>query len=544
MNIRVTILIALALSVGSLSQAERFQWSGNGHWYEPIGLTDAITWVAASNAAVAAGGYLATLASPAENDFVFSLIRDQDAFWFHGTTTGPWIGAYQPAGSSEPSGGWTWVTGEPFTFTAWSPGEPNGGVGENYAIFWHPGSRAATWNDFAEMPAPSCCISSYVIEYDTNPSLAVVVSGYVRDTSGAVLPAVAVLALQGDNIVRASGTSDSNGYYRLPPVPAAVYELRATKFGWLTDAHNGVVLSTNMLTVAQNFSMDPRPAAPQIIPTNRVPEATQIPQFSTPYSTQLLVLSNGIFVSGMPLDTNKMTIALTYGWIPSASQPPIGVDGWPTAMAESYAVAGITNIANIVSWDWAKDATSDRPSTAKARAPGLAFGSNLLSGLGAGYTNHLHLLGHSLGALLNAAAADYLHGDAPKARPPWTLAPQRTHLTLFDEAELARVVSWGAWPSPIPKHYWWIDNYISAFGFVHDDAVNGILIKGYPYAIYGSFDNLFKAFSDFHAYPQQWYAMTITTCSDCLMGNRWSFERGGFTRSEEHTSELQSPYVI
>ena len=47
-----------------------------------------------------------------------------------------WLGGFQDLTSpnySEPSGGWTWVTGEPWSYTNWFPGEPNNtGGGEDY----------------------------------------------------------------------------------------------------------------------------------------------------------------------------------------------------------------------------------------------------------------------------------------------------------------------------------------------------------------------------------------------------------------------------
>lgn len=55
------------------------------------------------------GGYLATITSSEENNFVFELI-DHAEFWYKTgpDDIGPWIGGYQPTGSAEPEGGWTW----------------------------------------------------------------------------------------------------------------------------------------------------------------------------------------------------------------------------------------------------------------------------------------------------------------------------------------------------------------------------------------------------------------------------------------------------
>ena len=75
------------------------------------------TWPEAKKAAEAAGGHLATITSQQEWDIVYAL-KDKGAQQVY-------LGGYQPAGSQEPNGGWSWVTGEPWSFTAWFPGEPN-----------------------------------------------------------------------------------------------------------------------------------------------------------------------------------------------------------------------------------------------------------------------------------------------------------------------------------------------------------------------------------------------------------------------------------
>ena len=49
---------------------------GNGHTYRVVAKTGLISWDSANAAAQAAGGYLATITSAAENAFVLSLIDD------------------------------------------------------------------------------------------------------------------------------------------------------------------------------------------------------------------------------------------------------------------------------------------------------------------------------------------------------------------------------------------------------------------------------------------------------------------------------------
>ena len=105
--------LAAALLSSGAARAGLLYWSpengGDGHYYEAIA-TGGINWFQANAAAVKRGGYLATITSAEENAFVFALIRDNPALWAHrpsGNSFGPWIGGYQPAGSSEPADGWT-----------------------------------------------------------------------------------------------------------------------------------------------------------------------------------------------------------------------------------------------------------------------------------------------------------------------------------------------------------------------------------------------------------------------------------------------------
>lgn len=101
---------------------------------------------AAGTAFVALGGHLVTITSEAENDFVFRL-TDDDTYWFHSLNwRGPWIGTLQPPGSEEPAGGWSWVTGEPFTYARWDAQQPNNfnGTPENRLVFGNQRSRIPT----------------------------------------------------------------------------------------------------------------------------------------------------------------------------------------------------------------------------------------------------------------------------------------------------------------------------------------------------------------------------------------------------------------
>ena len=233
-----------------------------------------------------------------------------------------------------------------------------------------------------------------------------------------------------------------------------------------------------------------------------------------------------------------MTIVLTHGWNDSS-------DTWPSNMASQFVAAGIS--ANIVAWDWRNDASS--PETLSdcvnilRRTPnqGFALGTNLWQSLGAGYSQPIHFIGHSFGTLVNAAAANYLHGDDPNNKPPQPLSPARTQMTLFDEAELANLgnptelalmlvdplIANLGWIKPLPNNFAWADNYMSAAGGpqVSPKVVNVILTKNMQGVVYSSLNDLWNALKLYHGTPCEWYGETITTPSGSVMGDIWSFER-------------------
>lgn len=138
-------------------------WPENGHGYLlVIGLTP-ITWTAANAAAVARGGNLATLTSEAETAFVFSLMTAHPEA-FNGSY-GPWLGGRQHPDAGEPDGGWSWVTGEPWTYTAWAPTEPNEGRSDEDFLDFYSAARPhePTWSDVAD---DANQVISYIVEFE------------------------------------------------------------------------------------------------------------------------------------------------------------------------------------------------------------------------------------------------------------------------------------------------------------------------------------------------------------------------------------------
>lgn len=142
----------------------------NGHSYKVVDVPGGVTWIQARDAAIAAGGYLATLTSADEGSFVFNLAYNDSQAWvsYGDWRLGPFIGGYQPDNSVEPDGGWQWVTGETWSFSDWnanafSAGAPGLNSAENKAhLAYISGTLEPTWNDVS----PGSTLRGYVIEWD------------------------------------------------------------------------------------------------------------------------------------------------------------------------------------------------------------------------------------------------------------------------------------------------------------------------------------------------------------------------------------------
>ena len=166
-------VVLLVFGWSSGAGAVPIQWTvaegGNGHFYEAVDLGIEVSWDDAKSAAEAAGGYLATITSAEEDDWVTANLLPLISGTRGDGAIGPWIGGYQDLSSpayAEPSGGWVWITGEPWDYTAWYPNEPNNGGsnGEKYLHYYV--SHLSGWNDNSHTP------DSYIIETVPEPSTA------------------------------------------------------------------------------------------------------------------------------------------------------------------------------------------------------------------------------------------------------------------------------------------------------------------------------------------------------------------------------------
>lgn len=108
----------------------------NGHYYYLYEGGIASTYEEAAKYCNGKGGYLATITSQEENDFVYSYILQQG-----------FESAYFGLSDSASEGTWEWCTGEPLDYTNWHSGEPNNEYSnEDYGLFYYKYSDGS-WND-------------------------------------------------------------------------------------------------------------------------------------------------------------------------------------------------------------------------------------------------------------------------------------------------------------------------------------------------------------------------------------------------------------
>lgn len=166
---------------------------GREHWYEAVYLPQSgVNWVQAKHLAKEAGGYLVSIHSPEENNFVFSLI-DDPKFWHKWDSShnyvqsGPFIGGYKPNVSGRSKSGWKWISGEPWDYANWCkdgvPGDrdprpndqPNNATGnQDIVAFGEVTDRVPYWGDFPHRfgsynDSHGSKAYGFIIEYEKKP---------------------------------------------------------------------------------------------------------------------------------------------------------------------------------------------------------------------------------------------------------------------------------------------------------------------------------------------------------------------------------------
>ena len=155
--------------------AETGKFSFQGHTYQVF--DDPLTWEDAKISCEAKGGYLATITTQEEQDFVNALLSTSSAYFY-------WLG-----GTDERTeGSWEWVTGEPWSYENWRSGQPDNHSDlsdrqEDYLTI-QPGIDR--WNDLQNDGDPSgdCVLENggYICEWSSE-----IFVGYDVDSEGRVV---------------------------------------------------------------------------------------------------------------------------------------------------------------------------------------------------------------------------------------------------------------------------------------------------------------------------------------------------------------------
>jgi hypothetical protein len=145
--------------------------SVNGHYYQAVSVPAGVDWPTAKAAAQVRSGYLATITSASENDFVFALVNDS-RYWQNvnfSDSLGPWLGGFREGDT------WKWLSGESWNYTNWDSTQPDNYSGiedklhylaRSWAVFepkWNDLSASHTGLNSGKDPV------AYVIEWDANP---------------------------------------------------------------------------------------------------------------------------------------------------------------------------------------------------------------------------------------------------------------------------------------------------------------------------------------------------------------------------------------
>jgi hypothetical protein len=143
----LSAIILFSISICNFVIAQNisgFTYGGtyNGHKYYLS--TTTTNWAGAKSGCQQNGGYLATVTSQGENDFIFNAFKSQNVFATIGYT------------DEQVEGTWVWINGETSSYTHWLAGQPDNNQGiQDYArIYLNTTSSGSYWDDEQDSPTP------------------------------------------------------------------------------------------------------------------------------------------------------------------------------------------------------------------------------------------------------------------------------------------------------------------------------------------------------------------------------------------------------
>ena len=109
----------------------------NGHYYYAYNLDSITNWEDAKQYCEQMGGYLATVTSRGEDEFLYSYLKNECHY----------ENAYLGFTDREEEGNWKWSNGEESSYTNWHEGEPNAENPEEDFVMYYYKYSDGSWND-------------------------------------------------------------------------------------------------------------------------------------------------------------------------------------------------------------------------------------------------------------------------------------------------------------------------------------------------------------------------------------------------------------
>jgi hypothetical protein len=167
---KITLCTTLLGFMASNVQGDPVQWSvadgGNDHWYQAFIVEDGLTQLEGKQRASELGGYLASITSDAETNFINSHIANDAELWVNDPNgclcNGPWIGGQKVAGSS-----WEWLDDTEWGYTNWHYGNPDGSEEDSQALkLWDFSGKK--WVDHRIAGEGDNWVKSFIVEWDNH----------------------------------------------------------------------------------------------------------------------------------------------------------------------------------------------------------------------------------------------------------------------------------------------------------------------------------------------------------------------------------------
>ncbi|HYL47064.1 MAG TPA: carboxypeptidase-like regulatory domain-containing protein, partial [Candidatus Limnocylindrales bacterium] len=254
------------------------------------------------------------------------------------------------------------------------------------------------------------------------------ISGTAVDPSGAIVPKVAITALNADRGIQRVATTDDHGLYRISGLLPATYEVSARIAGFDTEIQKGVVVNVGSTTIV-DFHLKVAKAAAEIV-VNAEPPVVETERGSQADAIGLQ------YISDLPIDRRDyLSFTLLLPGVSNstrvASDQDFRVKQTPQSGLSFYGSNGRGNTVTVDGGEANDDAGGVR----------LNLGQDAVQEFQVNRSNYSADLGSASGASINIASksgTNYIHGslfgyfrnDALDARDPFAfnsaLAPDPT----------------------------------------------------------------------------------------------------------------------